>query len=244
MFAVAQAIFLNSAVFRLQSVMVVGNVHLKEDVVTAEAQLPMGAHLAAIRTHPVADRVRGLHWVKDAVVRRRLPGRVVIRIQERVPALAALQDDGDGDADAFPRHWFLVSEDGMVLAPAGKRGNERLPRVTLTSPLHVGSRIDARLVAAVLKFHANLPTALADQVTEMRADERGQLDLLLNLGNRPVQVRMGGPDKTRYKFQVLQVLVERLQQEGKPIAYIDLRYNDPAVGHVPHLGKSASHHGE
>lgn len=224
---IAQAIFATSLVFRLQDVSVTGNVRLRDDVIKAEAKLPMRAHLFMLDLKGAEERVRRLHWVKDAAVRRYVPGQVVIRVTERKPTVAV----GTGSV-TYPSGWFVVSDDGMVLAAAGGKGDDRLPRVTVERQLTVGRRLDPRLVAAVLKLRANMPGDLAADVLEVRAAANGQLDLRVRIAGRPVEVRMGGSEKTRYKFQVLQALMDRLRQEGKPVAYIDLRYSDPAVGHL------------
>jgi len=225
--AVAQAVFFTSAMFRLQAVEVRGNARVSDDVVKSEARLPLQQHLLGLDVNEAAARVKKIHWVQGVSVRRVLPGGTVIRVQERVPVLAV----GTPGA-VFPQGWLVVSEDGMVLAPARPRGDEKLPRLIVQAPVAVGAPMNKRLVSSVLRLRANLPQDLAAQVTEIRADASSGLDLVMSLGGRPVEVRMGDSVQTRYKFRVLGALVEKLRAERRPIAYIDLRYHDPAVGHL------------
>lgn len=228
-FLVAQTVFFSSAMFRVQTVEVTGTQRLSDSTVRAQAGLSLEGHLFSVPLRTVEERVRALHWVNEVAVRRYMPGRIQIRVRERVPALAVACAS---QVDVFPRGWFVISEDGMVLAPAGAKGDERLPRVLLPSPLLVGRRVAGDLVSTVEQTLAAVPPALATSVHELRADEQGQLYLTIDLLGRPVEVRLGASERSAYKFQVLQALSTRLTQEGRAVTYIDLRYTDPAVGYV------------
>ena len=228
-FLVAQAIFFTSAMFRVQTVEVTGAQHLSDAAVRAQASLPLEGHLFAVPLRAIEERVRSLHWVSEAAVRRYMPGRIQIRVRERVPALAVAYGS---DVQEFPTGWFIVSDDGMVLAPAGARGDERLPRVLVPSPLLVGRRLTADLVSTVTQTLAAVPAPLGSSLRELRADEQGQLYLTFDMLEHPVEVRLGTSERSTYKFQILQALSTRLVHEGRAVAYIDLRYNDPAVGYV------------
>lgn len=229
LFITAQVVFFSSTLFRIQTIEVVGNTHVQDDVVRAQAGVKLHDHLMSVPLRVVEERVRGLHWVSEVAVRRYLPGRIVIRVQERTPVLAIGRAS---DVGAFPHRWFVVSDDGMVLSPAGAIGDDKLPRVFVQGPLLVGRKLHAGMVAAVRDVLASLPAPVAAQVSQVRADEDGQMFLTIALLGRPVEVRLGGADQATYKFEVLQALAARLRTEGRPVAYIDLRYTDPAVGHV------------
>lgn len=228
-FAVAQAVFFTSALFRVQTVEVIGTRRLSDDLVRTQTAVTLQGHLFSVPLRAVEERVRGLHWVREAAARRYMPGRIQIRVQERTPALAVAFI---ATAQSFPRGWFVVSEDGVVLAPAGASGDERLPRVLLSAPLLVGRRLSSSLVATVTQTLAAVPPALRASMRELRSDGQGQIYLTVDLLGRPVEVRFGGAERATYKFAILQALAQRLTKEARPVSYIDLRYTDPAVGYV------------
>lgn len=228
-FLTAQFIFFTSAPFRVQAIEITGNNHLRDDAVLAQAGLRLHEPIFSVPLRAVEARVRALHWVDDVAVRRFVPGRIQIRIRERVPVLAVANDS---QAGPFPRNWFLVSSDGVILCAADANGDKGLPRILLRQPLSVGHKVRARLVSNIRDVLAALPPSLAHHVSRLRADAEGQVYLNIGLLGRSVEVRLGGADRSTYKFEVLQALAERLRTEGKPVAYIDLRYNDPAVGRV------------
>lgn len=228
-FAVAQAVFFTSSMFRVQTVEVVGNVHLRDDVIRTQAAVPLDAPLFTVGLKTVANRVQSLHWVREAAVRRYMPGRIQIRVTERTPVLAIANDR---EADLFPKGWYTVSDDGMVLAPATARGDEKLPRVRVHNRLVVGKPVPATQIATVREILAAIPPHLRKSVEDLHCDAEGGLALTMKLMGDPIEVRLGGSDRSAYKFEVLQALTARLQEEGKPVTYIDLRYPDPAVGHA------------
>jgi cell division septal protein FtsQ len=234
-FVIAQCIFLNSAMFRVQTIEVTGNSRLHDDVIKAQAALPLQGHLFCVPLHALEDRVRNLHWVEGVAVRRYMPGRIQIRVKERTAVLAVGRV---GEARAFPHHWFVVSEDGVILAPAGAPGDEKLPRVLTGAAPMVGRKMPSGVVARVRQTLAAIPRSLAGSVKDLEADEEGQLSLTLTLLGRPVEVRLGGSERAEYKFEVLQALAARLQEEGKPVTYIDLRFTDPAVGHLVSVART------
>lgn len=227
-FLVAQGIFFNSSMFHLQNVFVVGNSRVADAEILNRAGLPMDIHLLRLDMRGAAGRVAQLHWVKTAAVRRHLPGTATIRVEERVPVLALAPCTGE--APVFPGSYFLVSGDGWVLSRAGPHHDATLKRAQVDLPLEVGKRIPAEVVGSVLTCLAELPDNLSPAITQVVADARGQVNLTMTFLGQPVEIRVGGPEKTRYKFQVLGALLGQLQAQGGPVTYIDLRYADPAVG--------------
>lgn len=227
-FVVAQLIFFTSSTFRVQAIEVTGNSHVRDGIIRAQASVPLDANLFSVPLRAVEGRVKALHWVRDVAVRRYVPGRIQIRIRERTPVLAVADDRLEGD---FPAHWFVVSDDGVILSRARLRGDEKLPRVYVRGPLVVGRKLHADIVAAVRKLLGALPASVASMMLGLRADNEGQLYLTIGLLERPVEVRLGVLDRPALEFQVLQALVEQLRAEGRPVTYIDLRFTNPAVGH-------------
>ncbi|NDD29070.1 MAG: FtsQ-type POTRA domain-containing protein [Proteobacteria bacterium] len=228
-FCVAQVVFFTSDMFRVRAVEVVGNDRLSDATIRAQAAVSLQGPLFSVPLRNVEERVHTLHWVKDAAVRRYMPGRIQIRVHERTPALAVADPLRAG---TFPTGWFVMSDDGMVLAPAGARGEDSLPRVLVSTPLLVGHRLSSTLVSTVRETLAAIPPEMTASVRELRADAQGQLFLSIDLLDRPIEVRLGGAERAPYKFAVLQALTGRLALEERPVSYIDLRYNDPAVGYM------------
>jgi cell division septal protein FtsQ len=231
LFGLAQRIFFMSPMWRLETVSVTGNSRLASAAILQEAGLQPGCHLFELPLHEAEQRITQLHWIQNVAVRRSFPSGAVIRVQEKTPVLAVARDTAS--VPAFPKKWFVVSNEGQVLAAAGASGDDKLPRVLVRHPLAVGTILHPRLVSTVLACLRQIPPETTRGMSLMRADGEGDLAIVVKVDGKPVEVKLGDADHTRYKLAVLKALLGRLQVENKPIAYIDLRYGDPAVGY-PH----------
>lgn len=105
--------------FRIEAMQVTGNRTLASADVLAIAGLRtgeslVGLDLAAARARLVADP-----RVREASLRRRLPGTIVVEIAERVPCVIVRAD-----------HDYLVDVEGVVVATAGTGTRSDLPVLT------------------------------------------------------------------------------------------------------------------
>lgn len=106
-------------VFRIETLQVGGNLTLSSAEVLATAGLRageslVGLDLAAARARLVADP-----RVREASLRRRLPGTIVVEITERVPCVIARAD-----------HDYLVDAEGVIVAQAAFGARSDLPVLT------------------------------------------------------------------------------------------------------------------
>ncbi|MFH0821884.1 MAG: FtsQ-type POTRA domain-containing protein [Pseudomonadota bacterium] len=128
----AYVLFLHMPYFNLQRVDVAGNSHLSDVEVIEAGEIEWGTNLLTMNINTVAERLKRHPWIRSASVYRRLPGQLVIEIQERMPRaiLAAeklyyVDAQGDiftrllpGDPTNFPL--FTGVTDQQVRARAGE----------------------------------------------------------------------------------------------------------------------------
>ncbi|MBM4327920.1 MAG: FtsQ-type POTRA domain-containing protein [Deltaproteobacteria bacterium] len=81
----AYVIFLHFPYFTLHHVEVMGNHHLSGAEVIEASEVETGTNLLTLDLGAVASRLKRHPWVKAVSVYRKLPGRLVIEIQERNP---------------------------------------------------------------------------------------------------------------------------------------------------------------
>jgi cell division protein FtsQ len=91
---------------RLRQIEVAGRARTRSGEILAAIDLPQGGPLLALDPAAARDRLESLPWVKEAVVERRLPDVIHLRLTERTPI--ALWDRGDGD-------FVLVDADGAAI---------------------------------------------------------------------------------------------------------------------------------
>jgi cell division protein FtsQ len=134
---------------RVEEVLVVGRTETSREQILAALGARLGMPLLSLDPNQAKRRLEQLGWVRAAVVERRLPGTVFVRIEERRP-LALWQKDGrftviDEDGRPFPgldarRYRDLL----RVVGPGAGEGAPRLAAMLSSAPA-----LQARVVAAV-----------------------------------------------------------------------------------------------
>jgi cell division protein FtsQ len=216
-------------VLAVHHVEVSGGAHTPTSDVVAVAGLggrPLMIHVSPGR---IAGRVTRLPWVESAVVRRRWPTTVTIRLTERQP-IALVPAGAAGQA--------LVDGAGRVLAveppPAASPGAEivggGLPVIVgLDSPGPAGSSLGggtapASALAVVKGVDATLPARLSSGVTRVSVTADGEVVLAV----RPAITAVLGPTaELPAKLVALGAILEQTDLRGA--VTIDLRVPDTPV---------------
>lgn len=130
-------------------VSVAGRRETGRDTLLAAMKVEIGDPILTVDLEAMADRIRALGWVADATVYRRLPGRLHVKVEERVAA-AIWQHEG---------RFVLIDRDGAVIGPenldryrhlkvvVGEGAPERTD--TLLSILAQEPTLESRVIAAV-----------------------------------------------------------------------------------------------
>lgn len=136
---------------------------------------------------PLAERRRQLmaiDWVRDAVVMRRWPRQLIVRVVERQPVafvVASGQAGGPGET-------LLIDEEGVVLRPP-TRGDFLLPVLRGVTPeqpwpqRRAGVRRMLRLLSEALPY--------AGQITEVDVGDAENMIVTLAWGNRVARLLLG-----------------------------------------------------
>jgi len=156
-------VFLQAPYFNLQQVDVAGNSRLSREEVVEASELEAGINLLTVNLGEVAQKLQRHPWIRTTSVYRRLPGRIVIEIEERTPRaiLAAgklyyVDERGEvftrlfpGDSVKYP----LLS--GVRPADLDAQGSEVREMIKISLALldllteRKGSGLDLRSVAEV-----------------------------------------------------------------------------------------------
>lgn len=136
---------------------------------------------------PVAARRRallGIHWVRDAVVSRRWPNRVEVRITERVPvAFAMLPQAGVAYYEVA-----LIDEDGVILEPP--------PRASFAVPVLYGLSREQPAAGRRNRVREALEMirevqAYSGQISEINAADPDNLGVTYSVQGRVVRLMLG-----------------------------------------------------
>jgi cell division protein FtsQ len=193
-------ILLQKMGLRLEVVEIAPLKYTEVDVVLKAAEVTQGQMLFQVDPEQVRERVEKLPWVWSAVVQRRLPNKLIIRVSERQPMAIWHRD----------KKMFLVDKEGVTLS-------DKTPEMFKGLPVIAGqdaAKNAPPLFQALEQFqsvHALVKTAVC--VGKRR------WNLLLNSGT---QVYL--PEKDlQAAFSKLNELAERKLLDTLVIKVVDLR---------------------
>lgn len=120
--------------FRVRSVVTEGRANTPESMLNAALGVQKGDPILSFSVEAARARIERLSWVDVATVERRLPGTILVHLQERRP-FAIWQHEG---------RFVVIDRDGHVVSHHGAVQFESLPLVVgAGAPLAAAALIDA-----------------------------------------------------------------------------------------------------
>ncbi|MCS7172266.1 MAG: FtsQ-type POTRA domain-containing protein [Armatimonadetes bacterium] len=207
--------FPHSSLFAVRTVVVLGNQTLPESEILRWAELHTGVPLARIRTEEIAARLLRHPHIRTAQVEFRWPHTVVLRITERLPALAVVAEG----------HVLVVDGEGIVLD--GER-EDLLPLLVAfrVPPAPPGTPLTSPQLQAAVRALAALPKEVRDRLLLVRLLPEGELSLQLRIGP---WVRVPLEGDLQRNVEVAEAVVRAMEQKGISVESVDLRFGDRAI---------------
>lgn len=207
--ALGALVFLNSGFFDLKDVTISGLKRMTRAEVLALAGLERPVNIFKVAPRAICRKMGGDPRVRAAVVERRLPGNVNIRVDERAPLFGI----------PLPGQLVLVSDDGVVLPADPEIVNIPIVAGLKQTAYRTGEKAaDPRLVAAG-DFLRNASPELLARISEIDVERQDQIRLYLSGG---VVVDLGGSDFARRKMEALAVLLADSIQRDKRLVQVNL----------------------
>ncbi len=207
-------------VFRLIDVSVEGANFMTRDELLTTAALPMGGSIWE-SLDPAAARLGAHPLIREARLRRRLPGTLVVEVREREPVAflpAPVLTPVDSDARLLPISPAERRLDLPILQPrvdGQGKGTELTPG-------------QLRKLSKELVHLGELDPALLASVSEIALDSWG--DVLLHLDQPRSALRYRAPLIPARLNDGLRVLEDALDREpGRELVSVDLRFPDQVV---------------
>lgn len=159
------------AYFGLTEIAVTGNERLPYGDVLAAAEVKLGQNCLEVNVGGVEARLSGSPWIKAASVRRELPNRLVIHVEERQPSFWVRQGERMHYADAL----------GNVITQVQPGEFASLPVLELDPEAGAASRAALLALPRIVERmnRLDLPFGLG-QMAWIRVVEPGELELFLD----------------------------------------------------------------
>ncbi len=198
--------FSAQAGLRIDNVLITGRKHAGRRAVERALQARRGIAIFAFDPHAAKARLEKLAWVRAAIVERRLPDTILVRINERRP-LALWQ---------FKRRLALIDATGKVITRWKLSRFERLPLV-----VGAGAPQHAAAIISALKTYPRLNARVGAlvRVSQRRWDIKLKNGIVVRLPEKNVVRAMATLDR----------LMRRKGLLGRGVVAVDLRFEDRLV---------------
>lgn len=206
--------------FRLSKIDVVGNSLIALEKILEDSKLEQGQGILYIDLKDVADRVSKNPIVKKAVVSRRLPDRIVIKIVERKPVALIYLD-----------RLYAMDRDRVLLPLVDPVMTPSLPILTGVSlnSYVVGRTVASGDLSRAVEFLTEMDrlcSRLVERVSEINLSRPGEITLYLFPGS--IKVRMRNEDFVE-QILSLDAILQQLKVEKSHSRYIDLRFKGQII---------------
>ena len=204
---------LTSPRFRISEVNFEGLNSLERETLESLAKIELGKNIFQIDLEEIRERLQNYPRVKEAIVFRRFPRRVEVKVKER-------------EAVAFIKNrdrTYLIGEGGIILSQAPL--SQPLPLITGLGKgkAKVGERLKgAKLVMALDILEIFSSSALS--ISEIELGEQGPVVWI-----KEVKVFLGKEPERERQAKELKAILNDLKRRQEKAEYIDLRFNNPVV---------------
>lgn len=196
----------------MKEIVFIGNHHLKNDELRSLIKVKQGDELFELPGRTLYESLRKSPWIKNAVIRRELSGRMLVKVAERVPVAILSAADG----------LCLIDSEGYLLERIREGTVLLLPVIKDIDP--AGNKETYReAVRFVNVLHAKrvLSSDGSIEVTGGRPE-----DITLKINGIVIKVGMGDFEK---KLERLEFVKDEVQKRNMTVEYIDLRFANKIV---------------
>ncbi|MCL5063425.1 MAG: FtsQ-type POTRA domain-containing protein [Nitrospiraceae bacterium] len=210
--AFSAAYFLIKNHMLVRDIAFVGNHHLKNDELKSLIKIKKGDELFGVSGRELYKRLKSSPWIRDAVIKKELSGRVLINVTEAVPvAILSIADRP-----------YLIDREGNILEQMRESTVLFLPVI---KDMDYKNNKDAYEEAVrfvnvlhskkVLSYDGNL------EITGQRPE-----DITLKLDNISIKIGAGDFDK---KLERLEFVRDEIEKRNMSVEYIDLRFANKII---------------
>ena len=216
----AQALFLQSSIFRVHSIYVFGNHHLQNKEVLSRLGVTLEQPLWKFKPGLLARKLVEMRDFNQATVSFSLPGRIEVNLVERIPVLQVA-------SRGRHQHWFAVDSEGIFLH-ALPRGDANLPRLVVEESVNLETRIHPKVLHDLAQAMRTISVQMPQHIWYYSLDRRGHIALRTFANRHPFNVQLGEMTNLDYKMRLLHALLRQSPKDLIPLN-VDLRFNSPIV---------------
>ena len=215
--------------FELVDVQYIGAKHSNQKALTELIRETLPQGILAIDLERVRTLVESEPWIKSAIVRRKLPDKLLIHLTEREPVAVA----------AIDNELYVVDDEGIVLDGYGP-AYESIDRPIVKGLSNVARENSQSQNAERIGIYLNVIEEL-DSTNQKYTKGLSEIDVrdpervAVLPADEPVTVYLGG-NRFLQSFETYLSQIEiyyKLKEEHGLIEYIDVSYENKVIFHTP-----------
>ncbi len=212
----------STSFFKVKAVDVAGATRASREEIRAEVLRLSNAGAWQSDLEVIAKELRGLPWVRDAVVTRVLPDGLRVRVTEREPRVIARTGAG---------RLVWVDEDGVSLGAASPGDEDFFVRGLEEGEGPAARRANRQRMVVALELKAELDaTGLSKRVSEIDVSDLADVRVHLTGRDAGTQVALGRQDYAKRFRQAVTKLDETGRvQNGQCVSYINMTTGRNAI---------------
>jgi cell division septal protein FtsQ len=212
----------SASFFKVRAVDVDGAARASRDEIRADVLRLSNAGVWQADLEAIAAELRGLPWVRGAVVSRVLPSGLRVRVTERVPRVIARTAQG---------RLVWVDDDGVMLGAASPGEQDFFIRGLEEGRTDEALKTNRERVKSALDLSSEWGRAgLSRRVSEVNLEDLRDVRVQLAGEDAAVEVRLGREDLVKRFRQALEVLdAQRQTPRGPFITYVDVSQGKRAI---------------
>jgi len=189
--------------FQIKEIQVEGREKLSEETILEWANIPLYKSIFQLNPEAVKKRISSKPKVKKVIIKRLLPSKVLIHVEERKPYAYLI----------YKKVLFEVDEDGVVIGKAKKL--QDLPEINGVSTLSDEERIKTGI--KIVKYAQEVGINFSEVNIE-------NINNILGYLSGGIKVYLGKGTYLEYLSYLPSIFVEK-----RRIKYVDLRFNRQVV---------------
>jgi cell division septal protein FtsQ len=212
----------SASFFKVRTVDVAGAAHASREDIRAAVLRQSNAGVWQADLEAIAGEVKGLPWVRDAVVTRVLPAGLRVRVTEREPRVISRTSNG---------RLVWVDDEGVLLGVASPdEGDFFIRGLDESRSFEAAKHNRERVIVARELSREWAQAGLSKRVSEVNLEDLNDVRVQLAGEDAAVEVRLGREEFAKRFRQSLQVLDAQRQTPRAPfITYVDVSQGKRAI---------------
>jgi len=204
----------NSSFWTIRKIKVVGNDKISYDNLISISKISSQTSLLKFPGREISKKIKIDPWVKEISFTRRLPGTLVINLEEKTPVAAARIDDV----------YYLIDDDRRVITtvPNNDEGHPLIRGLDLKG-VEEGQRLSSKALKEAILILDDLPTDIRRTIDIVSIPKISKIALITD---KNIEIVYGPADSMGKKNRIIQKI---LDSKGDTIIYINVSIPDNPV---------------